>query len=113
MALQIKDRRAVPEGLRKKVPTTKAISEGREGAGGGGDDRKLEDTAKQDSKLPREVALGADRDLISAHRERQRHRDAEVSEPRVGNEVCRAHAHRHAPTAEHDRLPRGFGTDGS
>ena len=62
MTLQIKDRRAVPEGRRKTVPTPRGTSEGRESAGGEGGGSKYEGPAEQDSKSLRGVALGADRD---------------------------------------------------
>lgn len=63
MALQNKDWRAVPEGRRKTVPTPRETSEGRESAGGEGGGSKLEDSAEQDRKLLREVALDANWDL--------------------------------------------------
>lgn len=48
MTLQIKDRRAVPEGRRKTVPTTGHSLEGREGAGGECGGSKLQHCVRQD-----------------------------------------------------------------
>lgn len=52
-----------PKSNRKVALTPRATSAGRESAGGEGGGSNLEGLVQQDSKLPREVALDADRDL--------------------------------------------------